>query len=186
MRHYLILGLLFSVFACQKEETKTPASSVKIKEARAALRARNHSQVQGEVSLEQQNNQVNLKIEISGLKPNSTHGLHIHENGDCTDVEAMSAGGHFNPEGHQHGDLKEEQSHAGDLGNLTADQSGVIKAEVMSDKFSLNEGEKLSVINRSIVIHERADDLESSPSGASGKRIACGVIMEKTEEMMSE
>jgi Cu-Zn family superoxide dismutase len=33
-----------------------------------------------------------------------------------------------------------------------------------------------SVLGRSVVLHEKSDDLKTQPSGNSGARIACGII----------
>ena len=53
-------------------------------------------------------------VAITGLKPNQEHGFHIHEKGDCSSGDGMSAGGHLNPNGKPHGPPTGEH-HAGDL-----------------------------------------------------------------------
>lgn len=123
---------------------------------------------------------------ITGLEPGE-HGFHIHEFGDLTDG-CESAGGHYNPDDVDHGDL--ENGHVGDLGNVTADTNGVADFTLIAKRVDLI-GER-SVVGRSIVIHSDVDDLgkggdaESLKTGNAGKRLACGVITltDKQENIM--
>tara|TARA_Y100000114_G_C11762506_1_gene330694 strand:+ start:5229 stop:5786 length:558 start_codon:yes stop_codon:yes gene_type:complete len=118
-----------------------------------------------------------IKGTITGLEP-GLHGLHIHEFGDMSDG-CKSMGGHYNPDGVDHGDLK--QGHVGDLENVLADDNGVAKFSIVAPRVDLI-GER-SVIGRGIVIHEDEDDLgkggdaESLKTGNAGERLACGVIV---------
>lgn len=113
---------------------------------------------------------------ITGLSPGE-HGFHIHEFGDLTDG-CESAGGHYNPDDVDHGDL--ESGHVGDLGNVTADTDGVADFTLIAKRVDLI-GER-SVVGRAIVIHSDVDDLgkggdaESLKTGNAGDRLACGVI----------
>jgi Cu-Zn family superoxide dismutase len=125
------------------------------------------------------NNTVMIEINISGLKKNGIHGFHVHEAGDLTDhCESLCA--HFNPYNKKHGCPGMKERHVGDLGNLQADQNGV--CEFSFDDFLVKLSGKCNVLGRSIVIHEDEDDLglgdfpDSSTTGHSGKRLACGVI----------
>jgi Cu-Zn family superoxide dismutase len=111
--------------------------------------------------------------EISNLTP-GPHGIHVHEFGDCRAADAASAGGHFNPGKAPHGAPDAEQHHAGDLGNIIADASGRAKLDAVFTGLQL-EGPD-AVIGRSVVVHAAADDLKTQPTGASGARLACGVI----------
>ncbi|MGD0400555.1 MAG: superoxide dismutase family protein [Syntrophobacteraceae bacterium] len=98
----------------------------------------------------------------------------LHEFGNCTSPEANSAGGHFNPTDMPHAGPKAENRYVGDLGNLEADKNGLARLEVTDNIISL-EGPK-SIIGRSVIVHAQADDFKTQPAGASGARIACGVI----------
>ncbi|TFK27448.1 hypothetical protein FA15DRAFT_754208 [Coprinopsis marcescibilis] len=130
-----------------------------------------------------ENSPVIVKGEIigTGLAPNSQHGWHIHEFGDLFNGCA-SVGPHYNPEGQHHGAPWDHQKHAGDLGNLNIDMYGdlYIEPKVINDRVSLNGPN--SIIGRALVIHLGADDLgkggkpDSLTSGASGERLACGII----------
>ncbi|TFK27466.1 superoxide dismutase [Coprinopsis marcescibilis] len=126
---------------------------------------------------------VSVQGEIVGLdlEPNSQRGWHVHEFGDLTNG-CTSAGLHWNPEGQNHGAPWDHQRHVGDLGNLHVDTYGdvYIDGKVINDRMSLN-GPK-SIIGRTLVIHLGTDDLgkggkpDSLTVGASGGRLACGII----------
>ena len=123
--------------------------------------------------------------EIHGLEP-GPHGLHIHEYGNLTDGCA-SAGAHYNPDGVDHGNINE--GHVGDLGNITADDDGIARIEIVAPRVELI-GER-SVVGRSFVVHKGEDDLgkggdeESLKTGNAGDRLGCGVIV-MTENTMNE
>lgn len=123
---------------------------------------------------------VTVTYEITGLTPNKTRGFHIHEHGDCSAEDGSSAGGHFNPTGHDHGALEDEHSHAGDLGNITSNAKGTavgLKSRIA--KITLDSSDDAYIIGRSVIVHAGADDLASQPTGDAGPRVACGVIAEK-------
>jgi Cu-Zn family superoxide dismutase len=111
---------------------------------------------------------------VTGLQPNSTHAIHIHQFGDQTSADGSSAGSHYNPEKHPHGAPGSAEHHAGDLGNLKADASGTAKIDLTLKNVSV-AGLKNPVIGRGLVIHEKADDF-GQPVGNAGGRIGVGVI----------
>ena len=135
-----------------------------------------NSTLNGAAKVVQKGEYLMLVAKIKGLKPNSSHGFHIHENGDCSAEDAKSAGGHFAPAGNKHGAYEEASRHAGDLGNLKSNAEGV--AVVKRKLFGLNmkKDDPYSVAGRAVIVHEKADDLKSQPSGAAGPRIGCGVL----------
>jgi len=45
----------------------------------------------------------------------------------------------------------------------------------VTDNIISLEGPK-SIIGRSVIVHAHADDFKTQPTGASGARVACGVI----------
>ena len=118
---------------------------------------------------------VRVIAEITGLSPNGVHGFHIHEWGDCSAPDATSAGSHYNPDGHPHGGPHDAVRHAGDFGNLQADAQGNAKLDFVVDNITI-AGLKNPVIGRSVIVHVKADDLKSQPTGDAGGRIGCGVI----------
>jgi len=116
---------------------------------------------------------VKVEGHIEGL-PMGTHGFHIHQFGDCSAANGKSAGGHFNPDGSEHGSPMAASRHVGDLGNITADSSGRANFSFVDEIISFSG--KRSILSRGVIIHEVADDLTSQPTGAAGSRLACGVV----------
>jgi Cu-Zn family superoxide dismutase len=141
----------------------------------AALQPASGSSVSGIVAFTQRGNLVTVVADVRGLPPNSSHGLHIHETGDCSAPDAASAGGHFNPDQHQHGAPNAPEHHAGDLGNLESCTDSRAYKRMIVDDLTLDNGPH-GILNRSVVVHAAIDDLATQPSGNSGARIACGVI----------
>lgn len=134
------------------------------------LRATEGNDVHGEIHLTQTTDGVRLRGIIRGLTPGK-HGFHIHEYGDLRASDGTSAGGHFSPQGHQHGSPKDKEHHVGDLGNINANSQGIADVDILAEDLKLH-----FVIGRSIVVHGGADDLKSQPSGDAGPRVALGVI----------
>jgi Cu-Zn family superoxide dismutase len=122
---------------------------------------------------------VTIVIAVSELTPGE-HGIHIHTVGSCDGPAFASAGGHFNPTSAHHGihNAQDSHPHLGDLANLKADSDGKAQATFSIEGATLSDGAN-SLFHQggtSLVIHAKADDLMSDPSGNSGDRIACGVI----------
>ena len=130
----------------------------------------------GNVSFTALEHGVRVAGEVRGLPPNTEHGFHIHEKGDCGD-NGNASGGHFNPAGGRHGKYAEPGSHAGELPSLVADGSGVARFSVDNHAISLTTGAANNVIGRALVVHRDRDDFTSQPAGNSGPRVACAVIM---------
>ena len=119
---------------------------------------------------------VHISGEIGGLAPNSTHGIHVHEIGNCSAADAASAGNHFNPGNRAHGKSGAGEHHAGDMDNITANPGGVGRVDFHLHGATLGSGLASDIGNRAVVVHAAPDDYRSQPAGNSGKRIACGVI----------
>lgn len=118
---------------------------------------------------------VMVAADFKGLAP-GPHGLHVHELGDCSAPDAISAGGHFNPHGGHHGESHDAGAHLGDLGNVIADANGNAELRKELKGLAVEPGEADSIVGRSVVLHAEGDDLRSQPSGNAGARIACGVL----------
>jgi Cu-Zn family superoxide dismutase len=127
----------------------------------------------GSVTGSQTSGGVTLAIVASGL-PHGLHGLHVHMVGRCDPPGFDSAGAHWNPASRKHGFNNPQGPHAGDLPNITASSSGVARETAVLAGASL---EALADADGSaLVIHARADDYLTDPSGNSGGRIACAVL----------
>lgn len=151
-------------------------SKLPVSAAHAALSPASGSLVSGRIELRPMGDGVHFTGDIGGLTPNSVHGMHVHEKGDCSAADASSAGGHFNPTAQPHGHSGSGAHHAGDLPNITADSAGVAHVDVHLDDASLGGGRTGDIFGRALVVHAQADDYASQPAGNSGSRIACGVI----------
>lgn len=132
------------------------------------------NKVSGLVTFAEKDGVVFADANVTGLTP-GRHGIHIHEKGDCSASDASSAGGHFNPHGERHGGTRGRR-HAGDLGNLTANASGVARMRVQVEGVTLRSGQPHSIMARAVIVHAEADDFRTQPDGGAGARVACGVI----------
>lgn len=144
--------------------------------AEAKLQPTRGSTASGSVSFVQQGDRILVNATVSGLTP-GTHGFHIHDKGDCSAPDATSAGGHFNPAGHPHGHPQMGPHHAGDMSMLEADASGNarLSAELSGVAFDGDQG----IVGRGLIVHASPDDFKTQPTGNSGARVACGVIIRK-------
>jgi superoxide dismutase, Cu-Zn family len=122
---------------------------------------------------------VKVKASLKGL-PAGEHALHFHATAKCEAPGFTSAGGHFNPANSHHG-INNDQSpkpHAGDMANFTVGPKGTAKLNFVNDAVTLGDGANSLFANggTAMVVHAKADDLKSDPSGNAGDRIACGTI----------
>lgn len=163
---FLIISTFCSNFISPMYSSAQQSKKVQLKPTKA-------SKVEGNVTFVQTMEGVEINGIIRNLTPGQ-HALHVHEKGDCSAPDASSAGEHFNPDNAPHGGLFAKPKHAGDFGNITADHTGVAVFSIFDKELKL-EGEK-SISGRSLIVHAKADDMKSQPSGNSGDRLACGVI----------
>jgi len=172
----LLLFLLFFLTYSQemKSDMQMPKANVtKFQKAVCILYPTAGNNVSGTVTFYQSESGIKIVVDLHGLTKGK-HGFHIHECGDCTASDGTSAGGHFNPEGKNHGAPTDMTRHTGDLGNIEADGEGNAHLEYFDSMISF-EGEH-SIIGRSVIIHKNEDDLKTQPTGNAGARVACGVI----------
>jgi Cu-Zn family superoxide dismutase len=121
---------------------------------------------------------VTIKLDLKNLTP-GTHGIHFHQIAKCEAPGFTTAGGHFNPGAKMHGLHNPSGPHAGDMMNFDVDQNGKAKVMLTNDRVTLGSDASSLYSNggTALVIHEKADDYMTDPSGNSGARIACGVIL---------
>jgi Cu-Zn family superoxide dismutase len=144
--------------------------------ATAQLEPTTGSSTRGVVRFAQNGDLVRVDGEVRGLPPNSEHGFHVHEKGDCSSGDGMSAGGHFNPTGAQHGNHDMGAHHAGDLPSLKADANGVAAFRFESRTIRVAGG-VTDIVGKGLIVHRDPDDFKTQPTGNSGPRLACAVIV---------
>jgi len=131
----------------------------------------------GSVTAYQSAGGVTFRIDASGL-PHGVHGLHVHSVGRCDPPDFKSAGSHWNPANRKHGFSNPQGPHAGDLNNVTVAANGVLGATVTLPGADITGlGALLDGDGASLVLHAAADDYMTDPSGNSGARIACAVLV---------
>lgn len=167
----LIVAMALPAFAA---DDKTKPTDTEVSKAVAVLHSTKGNKVAGTVTFTKEGKGVRVVAHVTGLQANSEHGFHVHEFGDVSSEDGTATGGHFNPDGHQHGGPEAEEKHAGDLGNLKANGQGVAHLDLVAEHLAL-DGEN-SVIGRGLIVHAKADDLKSQPTGDAGDRIAQAVI----------
>jgi Cu-Zn family superoxide dismutase len=120
---------------------------------------------------------VKVTLDLKGL-PAGEKALHFHEKGECIGPAFTTAGEHYNPRAKEHGKKAKKGAHAGDLENIEVKDDGTVKVERKAKDVTLTagEGSLRKAGGTALVIHAKADDYKTQPSGDAGDRIACGVI----------
>lgn len=143
--------------------------------AKATIESKSGSKATGRaVFTELPSGGVKVEIWVENAAPGS-HGLHIHEKGDCSAPDGTSAGGHFNAAGNPHAAPTDKARHNGDLGNIEVGADGKGHLEITTDLLTVKPGPN-SVVGKAVVFHEKADDLKTQPTGNAGGRFGCGVV----------
>ena len=175
-----IVSLCVWAAGCKNENKDEHAEHHKVaaKDAQVAtanIEPTKGNTAKGTVVFTQTGDKVHVVADISGLTPGAKHGFHIHEGTECGE-DGMKAGGHYNPEKHDHGlpNAPADKRHAGDFGNLQADGDGKATVNVTFDNISV-AGEKNPILGRAMIVHAKEDD-GGQPVGNAGGRILQGVI----------
>lgn len=153
---------------------KSTTNKDSVEDAEVKIAPLGTSKVEGDLDFEAVDGGVKITGKITGLTPGD-HGIHVHEFGNCNSPDGKSAGEHFNPTKSPHGGPNDAAKHPGDMGNITADKDGVAKIDVTVKGMMLTGPN--SIVGKSVVVHEKKDDLKTQPSGDSGARLGCGVIV---------
>ena len=165
---FVAVAVAFLLAACQS----VPSEPLR---ATAQLTPTQGNKTFGEATFEEIDGKVRVVVFVQGLKPGQEHGLHIHEVGDCSSGDGMSAKGHFNPFGKPHAGHASAERHAGDLPSLKANKAGRGNVKIDLDTLTVAPG-PASVIGRGLIVHADPDDFKTQPTGNAGARLACGVI----------
>jgi len=169
----ILLLAAVGLISCTQQQSQMPAEGTAINKAIVVLHPTEGNNVSGTITFTKTDEGIQVVADVSGLTPGK-HGFHVHEFGDCSALDATSAGGHFNPEGTKHGAPTDTERHVGDLGNLKANADGKAHLD-WTDTFITFSGSH-NIIGRAVIVHAGEDDLTSQPTGAAGARVACGII----------
>ncbi|HVJ25233.1 MAG TPA: superoxide dismutase family protein [Burkholderiales bacterium] len=172
MRVALVIGFAATALAGCEAMQSMWGGGVK---ATANLQPTKGSTVRGTANFEQRGDKVRVAADVSGLRPNGEFGFHVHELGDCSSGDGMSAKGHFNPFGKPHGSPGGAERHAGDLPSLKSDANGDANYTADLDVVTVTSG-SAGIVGRSLIVHVQPDDYKTQPTGNAGTRSACAVI----------
>lgn len=178
----------------EKENAETMEISSVIGKAKAVFK-NDIGQEIGSANLTETKRGVLIELELSNIEK-GFHAFHIHETGTCAPLEKNAtenrgtftdAGGHFNPQGHDHGLMHENGAHAGDMTNLYASDNGIVMAQIINERITLvkqvaDEEGKAYLFDddgAAFIMHSGTDDYTSQPTGAAGSRIACAEIIKE-------
>lgn len=156
--------------------TTPPPAQADGSQRRVNLMPGQGAQVAGALSLVPDGSAVVVTGLVTGLAPDSVHGFHVHEKGDCSSPDFKSAGDHFNPTSENHGDPGSPPHHLGDVPNITANGEGRADVNARIEGVTLGDGGAHDLVGKAFVVHAKPDDYKTQPSGDSGDRIACGVV----------
>ncbi|HEY0043752.1 MAG TPA: superoxide dismutase family protein [Allosphingosinicella sp.] len=172
------MALLASACANQRDE-EGPLAGVPLGPAAAAAEIQDAGgRVVARATAEEAGEGVRLRIEAEGMAPGA-YGAHVHTTGRCDAPGFTTAGPHWNPTGQQHGKDNPAGMHKGDLPNLLVGTDGRGSFEYTVLGAAIGGGGASAMLDMdgaAVVIHQRADDYRTDPSGNSGDRIACGVL----------
>lgn len=189
-RSILCIAAAAALAACQNRDAAEPAAEAPAPAAAEApapadvpaaaaaavvTKPTEGNQTVADVTFTDADGRIKVSGRVTGLQPNSEHGFHIHEFGDCSAPDASSAGGHFNPSNKPH--AHPGHGHDGAMKNLSADAEGVaVVDDELPTTVNIGKGDAFDIVGHALIVHEKPDDYVSQPVGNAGGRLTCGVI----------
>lgn len=168
-----VLSYVGAQQAQQEEKNKAPNESVTIE-----MKNGQGESVGTAVITATGDHGVRVKLNLKNLPPGA-HGIHFHEMAKCEGPAFTTAGEHFNPDGKKHGLKNPEGAHVGDMNNFNVNRNGTATQTITAKHVMMGTEGSNSLFDAdgtSLVVHAKADDQKTDPSGNSGDRIACGVV----------
>jgi Cu-Zn family superoxide dismutase len=142
--------------------------------AETKLETTSATELKARASFEETEDGVTIVLNVDNAKPGK-QAVHVHELGDCSDIEGKSMGEHFAPDHQKHALPDQEARHLGDLGNIEIGPDGKGTLEILAPRASLKPNDSHSFLGKALVVHA-SQDKGTQPSGDSGAPVACGVI----------
>lgn len=177
MKKILCSALAIAALAGCKSTGKKDSEVAPSKTIKIALAQKSDSGVSGEATFTEKDGKVTFIANVTGLKP-GIHAIHIHEKADCSDPKAESAGGHWNPGAKKHGKWGVGEYHKGDIGNFPADENGNGTISFTTSEWCIGCSDpQKNIVGKGLIVHEKADDYVTQPTGNAGGRVACGGII---------
>jgi Cu-Zn family superoxide dismutase len=170
MNHLMLVSAVGALAVC----STLPAHA---QSAVARLEPTKGNATSGTITFTQTGDKVTVEARVSALTPGG-HGFHIHEKGDCSSGDGMSAGGHFNPTAKPHGNPSGADHHTGDIPMLVADASGNASLSMELSGMTVGSG-ATDIVGKAVIVHKDPDDYTTQPTGNSGARVACGLIVKR-------
>jgi Cu-Zn family superoxide dismutase len=168
-----ILALGIIIFSCKSSSSNSYDKKVGIH-----FESKSGSKVEGTAVFLEKNGVVSLECKLTGLAP-GVHAIHIHEKADCSAADAASAGGHWNPTFKKHGKWGDAEHHKGDIGNFTANTDGEATVLFKTGEWCIGCGDATKdILGKGLIVHEKADDFTTQPTGNAGGRVACSAIIQ--------
>ncbi|MFX3674916.1 MAG: superoxide dismutase family protein [Paenisporosarcina sp.] len=177
MKKWLILICVGLISGCSDETTLMPVTG-EITNSLTIDVVDTTGKSLGKGELTETSKGISLRLQVKGLAP-GVKGIHFHDVGLCEPPDFNTAGSHVNPTGKEHGFKNKKGYHAGDLPNLVVPENGEVDLQIVTPLLTLSKGKANSLLDENgsaLIIHEKADDYVTDPSGNSGNRIACGAI----------
>jgi Cu-Zn family superoxide dismutase len=176
------------VGACSSPSPSTPSATVTddslqitgfgylapgIHQATARLRPKSNSNVYGIVTFYEKNGKVGVAVTVFNLSLGA-HSIYIHETGNCSSLNAASAGPVWQIPGTPPGAKR-----AGQLPELLPGTENNAAMQATLTGLSIGDRKPTDIVGRAVVVHDTVDpDPKPQFGGVPNGWVACGVIVQ--------